>query len=254
MIVFSILAISSLFFIGLFFGSFLNVVIDRLPKNESIVRGRSHCESCNHILSWIDLIPLLSYFSTNGKCRYCHVALSLKYPLFEVVTGVLFAESFYVLAIGKGFESLITFPFILNVIYSLYILSSFLIIFFIDLEHGFIPDKIVYPGIIVSLIYLLFVHFDVNFLLAALAAFIFFYAIYFFTKKRGMGFGDVKLAILLGLFLGFPKIVIALYIAFLTGAAISLILVIAKKKKFHGGSIPFGPFMVIGALIAFFLR
>lgn len=251
---FSSVAELILFFIGLFFGSFLNVAIDRLPKGKSFVTGRSHCESCHHVLIWRDLIPLLSYIVAFGKCRYCKASLSLKYPFFEILTGILFAAAFYFLTLGKNTSQIVSWQFVLSLIYSLYVLCSFLIIFFIDLEHGLIPDKIIFPAIGISLIFLLVAHLDISYLLAALGAFLFFYAIYRLTRKKGMGFGDVKLSILLGLFLGFPKIVIALYIAFLTGAVISLILIIAKKKKFHGGSIPFGPFMAVGAMIAFFYR
>lgn len=139
--------------------------------------------------------------------------------------------------------------------YYLFIVSSLIVVFFSDLKYGIIPDRIVYPAIAVSFGYLFIIHnsyFMIHFL-SALGVFLFFLLLFLATRGRGMGFGDVKLVFLLGLFLGFPKIIVAFYISFLTGAVIGIILILWGKKKLHGTTIPFGPFLVAGALAALLL-
>jgi len=136
--------------------------------------------------------------------------------------------------------------------YYLFVISSLIVIFFTDLKYGIIPDKIVYPAILVSLLFLIsqYPNILISHVISALGAFLFFLILYLLTKGRGMGFGDVKLVFLLGLILGFPKIVVAFYIAFLTGAVVGCILILWGKKKFSGGIIPFGPYLVLGAIIS----
>lgn len=221
-------------------GSFLNVLIDRLPREESVVKGRSYCEKCKHKLFWYDLIPLLSFAILAGKCRYCRVSLSFYYPIVEITTGILFA---------------MTALFVLNnsqLPYFLYLISSLIVIFFIDLKFGIIPDKVLFPAIIAAFLFMIHDSLFINHLLSALGAFLFFFLLHVLTRSRGMGFGDVKFVILMGLVLGFPGIVFGLYIAFLTGAAISLMLVAWGKKKLRGSTIPFGPFLVLGMLVSLF--
>lgn len=228
------------FILGLIIGSFLNVLIDRMPRGEKIT-GRSYCESCDKTLGWIDLIPIFSYVRTKGKCRYCRVNLSLQYPLIEITTGTFFVLVF------------LLFPFP-NLIYFLFLISILIIIFMIDLKFGIILDKIIFPSIFITFLYLFFsgenivIHF-----ISALGSFLFFYFLYFITKKRGMGFGDVKFAFLIGLIFGFPETFYVLYVAFLTGALIGTILILWKKKKLKN-SVPFGPFLVIGCLIVLFFQ
>ena len=238
-----------LFLIGLFIGSFLGVVSDRLPLNKTIVKGRSYCDFCKKTLNWYDLIPLLSFLILKGKCRYCKKKLPLFYPATELLTGVLFAlVGFFFIPI-----SVVTF------VFYLFIISIFICIFFGDLKYGTISDKLIIAGTIVSFVFFLFFEKSVflNHLISAVAAFIFFVAIsyifLFLTKKESMGGGDIKLSFLLGFFLGFPGIVVSLYIAFLTGAIVSIILILWKKKSFQKDSLPFGPFLIIGSLISFFL-
>ena len=250
-----------LFIFGLFIGSFLNVLIDRIPRDESFTKGRSYCESCKKNLHFFDLIPVASFIFLKGKCRYCRTSLSLYYPLVEIVTGVMFMLAVFNLSFniyGLKFISVI------NLLFLLFIISSLIIIFFTDLKYGIIPDKILIPLIIVSFA---FVIQDILWIphhlsaggrddillnvVSGLAAFFFFLFLYLTTKGRGMGFGDVKLAFFMGLFLGFPKIIFALYVAFLTGALVSIILVLRGKKRFRGGTVPFGPFLVLGTVAGF---
>ncbi|MDO8658017.1 MAG: prepilin peptidase [Candidatus Levybacteria bacterium] len=250
-----------LFLFGLAIGSFLNVLIDRIPRNEPIVKSRSYCESCKKKLKWIDLIPVLSFIFLKGECRYCRSPISFYYPTVEFLTGILFISVVFLLPTSGIMNYELGIRNIAYMGYNLLIISALIVIFFTDLKYGIVPDKITYPVIIFSLFYLIF-NFPLsnpiqsdstfNFVLSALFAFMFFLLIFVITKGRGMGFGDVKLVFLLGLFLGFPKIVVALYLAFLTGAVISLILIMFRKKKFFGSTIPFGPFLVIGTIISLF--
>ncbi len=248
------------FLIGTAIGSFLNVLIDRLPHDESVIKGRSYCDSCKKQLAWYDLIPILSFVLLRGRCRYCHSPIGWYYPLVEFTTGLLFLFTFLHLPIQNFQFSIFSprgeagnFQFIATLFYYFFIVSSLIVIFFTDIKYGIIPDKIVYPGIFLSLMYLiLHTSYFIPHVLSALGAFLLFFLLHAVTRGRGMGFGDVKLAGFLGLFLGFPKVVVALYVAFLTGAVVALILVLLRKKKFKGSTVPFGPFLVIGTLISLF--
>jgi len=231
-----------LFILGLCIGSFLNVLADRLPNDRSIL-GRSKCDSCRKTLKAIDLIPIVSFVYLRGKCRFCHTSLSYQYLFAEILTGSMFVLT-YLLIFPLG---------IVNFIVALIIISCLIAIFFADLRYGIIPDELVAVGVISLIVWLgifeqgLFI----NHLLAGIGAGLFFLMIFLFTRGRGMGFGDVKLAVLLGLFLGFPDIVLALYIAFLTGGGTGIILILWKKKRLKS-SVPFGPFLILGTLITFY--
>lgn len=236
-----------IFVLGLVVGSFLNVLIYRVPRNLPL-SGRSFCPKCHKHLLWHDNIPLVSFVVLCGKCRFCKERISLRYPIVELLTGTLFVA----IAIQKQLvlvsilSSIVTF-------YWLFIIATLIVIFFIDLEHGIIPDKITYLAIVITAMYLFIIH-DSLFMIhlgSALGAVSFLLLLNLITRGRGMGLGDVKLAALMGLILGFPKIILALYCAFLTGAAISIILILAGNKRF-GDSIPFGPFLVFGTMFALF--
>lgn len=238
-----------LFILGLSIGSFLNVLIDRLPRRESIL-GRSYCEFCKKTLSWKDLIPALSFIYLRGKCRYCKAKLSYQYPIVEFITGLLFVLTIYYLPYTNFSTN-----YLVSSIYYLTIVSSLIVIFFSDLKYGIIPDKIIFPAVLVSLVYLFIIHnslFIIH-IASAIGAFLFFLFIYLITRGRGMGLGDVKLSFLIGLVLGFPGTIFALYIAFLTGGFIGIILILWKKKKLKY-AIPFGPFLVIGCGVSLFFQ
>lgn len=237
-----------LFIFGLSVGSFLNVLIDRLPKGESPVKGRSHCDKCKKTLKWYDLIPLLSFLILKGKCRYCKTKLSFYYPIIEFTTGVMFVLTF--LFVGSMNHELR----IMDLGYYLFLVSSLIVIFFADLKYGIIPDKVLFPAVAISFLYLFINHSSliINHFLAGLGASLFFLLLFLITRGRGMGFGDVKLSFLMGLILGFPNIIVSLYVAFLTGAIIGCILILWQKKRIRGTTIPFGPFLAIGTLISIF--
>ncbi len=234
-----------IFILGLVVGSFLNVVIYRLPKRESIVFPPSHCPHCRHKLAWYDLIPVVSYISLFGKCRYCKDNISYMYPLVELLTGLLF------LSIYSSFMSMG----IVVLLYYLLMLPIFFTIFFTDLKYGIIPFQLVLAGSVITSFYLLYTfspYILLSHLLSAFAAFAAFLFLFLITKGRGMGFGDVVLVFLMGLFLGSPDIAFALYIAFLTGAVTSLILILIGSKRLRHDTIPFGPFLAIGTFISLF--
>lgn len=242
----SIFFIFALFTIGLFIGSFLNVLIDRLPRNEKIT-GRSYCESCKKTLTWKDLIPVISFVYLHGKCRYCKTKLPLYYPFVEIVTGVMFALTFGIMNYESGIMDLLTLA------YSLFIVSIMTAIFFADLKHGIIPDKILLAGILVSLPVIFIIHNSLFMIqiASAIGAFGFMLLLYLVTKGKGMGFGDVKLAFLMGLILGFPGIFYSIYLAFLTGGVFAIILVLWKKRGLKS-QVPFGPFLVGNFLLVFY--
>lgn len=236
----------SIFVFGLIVGSFLNVLIYRLPQNLSLL-GRSFCPNCKKKISWYDNIPLLSFILLKGKCRFCHSPISLQYPIVELLTGILFVLIFFMLPDQN-------IKYLTSISYYLFIISSLIVIFFTDLKHGIIPDKITYSAIVVSIIFLTsqYPNIPISYFLSAFGAAAFLGFLHVITRGRGMGLGDVKLAALMGLFLGFPKIVLALYAAFLTGAIVSLILILVGKKRF-GQTIPFGPFLILGTILTLFL-
>ncbi len=243
-----------IFLIGILIGSFLNVVIYRIPRNESIAFPPSHCPRCKHKLSILDLVPIFSYLSLRGRCRYCHKGISMQYPIVECVTGLLFSFSY--LHFFGALPSSFALSNVINLLFYFFILSSLIAIFVIDWEEGIIPFKILFPALFTTVLYL--IQSDVStfwvHLISAFAAGCFFLIIFLVTRGRGMGFGDVVLAFFMGMLLGFPSIVGALYIAFLTGAGVSLILISLGRKKMSGSTIAFGPFLVVGTIIFLFWK
>jgi len=186
------------FIFGLIIGSFLNAVIYRLSeKDESVPKGRSYCPQCKHTLTWEDLIPLLSFFLLHGRCRYCKKRISWQYPLVEMFTGLVFLSIFNFTYVT--FETLY-----------LFIIASLLIVLFVyDLKHYILPDKILFSALIVSGIWYVVSGIILSTLYAAFGAALFFFALFALSKGRAMGFGDVKLALFMGLFLGWPNILVA---------------------------------------------
>ena len=246
-----------IFIIGLFVGSFLNCIIYRLPYNESFLRGRSYCPKCKHKLAFYDLVPLFSFLILKGKCRYCKEKISIQYPLIELTTGIIFFSLF------KFYFSFSN-PYNFLNLFFLSIFSCFLIIIFAyDSKHYIIPDKITYPAIVIALFYNLFLdatsqnlklvqlNNSVDGIIAAAISSLFLLSLFLFSRGRWLGLGDVKLVIFMGLFLGFPEILVALFLAYFIGAIIGVGLIILKKKGLKS-EIPFGPFLVTGTFLALF--
>lgn len=233
-----------IFIFGTVIGSFLNCVIWRIYKEESFLKGRSYCPSCRHKLSWYDLVPVFSFLVLGGRCRYCKKKISLQYPLVELATGILFL----MLAIYN-------FPAIF------FIISCFLIIIFVyDFRHYLIPDVVIYPAILIFCFwyfgrYLFFSDITkgeaLGTAMSAFGAATFFLATVMVSRGQWMGIGDIKLALLMGLLLGWPNIFVALFLSFLIGAIIGVGMILLKKKTLKS-EIPFGPFLVLGTFISLF--
>ena len=245
------------FIFGLVFGSFLNVVVYRLKSGEPIGLSRSFCPYCKTTLKWYDLVPLLSFIYLRGRCRYCRKKISWQYPIVEVLSGLLWFFVFYKVS-NSGLQVPSSKFQVLGFVYYIFVLSALLVIAVYDFKWRIIPDKIIYPAIVVVLIFNLF---EISkyqnimiFLwpfLVALIAFLFFFMFFYFSKGRAMGLGDAKLSFLIGLFLSPLLAIAAFMLAFVIGAASGIILIGLGKKSLKS-QIAFGPFLVLGAAIAFF--
>lgn len=248
-----------IFLFGLIIGSFLNSVIYRLEEGMPIWRwsNRSICPHCKKQLRWFELIPVISFIIQKGRCTACPEKISWQYPFVELATGLLFVGIMnYELGImGYELNSL----FLIQTIYFLIVSSLLILIFVFDYKHYIIPNQFVYSLIILSLgyniLYSLFIIHNSSFLIqAVLSALLlsgFFLSLVLISKGEWMGMGDVKFALFMGLFLGWPKIFVAFFMSFFIGSIISLALV-ARGEKGMQSQIPFGPFLIIGTLIALF--
>ncbi|MDB4939856.1 MAG: hypothetical protein JWO40_281 [Candidatus Doudnabacteria bacterium] len=238
------------FIFGSIIGSFLNVLILRLPV-EKTLNGRSHCMQCKHQLNALDLVPILSFVFLRGKCRYCKKPFSHRYFYIEVITGLLFALCFAKLFPINSLEYLI-------LLKSFFISAVLMVVFMIDYEHFLILDKVVIFASVVLILFnlaidialhsLWFNSLTLNGLLAALGLFLFFGGLYYISKGRWIGFGDVKFSFVLGLATVFPIIVINILLAFMIGSVVGLVLMASKTKKLQS-EIPFGTFLAISCMI-----
>lgn len=231
---------------GLIWGSFLNVVIYRLPLEKSVVKPASYCPKCKATIKFYDNIPVISYLILSGKCRYCKTGISIQYPLIETITAFSFWAAYqYTGEITIHMAAIIVF---LGLIIALGI---------IDLKHMILPDELTLGGAALFLIYAFF-HPEQNtieLIVTALAAALFFAAIYFYyvkiRKREGLGFGDVKFMLLLGAFLGFQKLTVAVLIASFAGVLVGLFFIVFKKKTVKL-ALPFGTFLSLGSYISLF--
>lgn len=223
--------------IGLCVGSFLNVVADRIPAGESIVRPSSHCPGCGREISPSDLIPVLSYLVLRGHCRYCGATIPKRVPVIEAVTGGLFALSYlYYGLTASAFVHIFYF-------------CLFLLLMVIDLEHTIIPNKIVYPAAVIALAISTFTP-GVGILSALIggaAGFVIFLVIAI-VSRGGMGLGDVKMATLIGFATGFPLVFVSLLMAVMMGGLVAIFLLVARLKKAKEG-IPFAPYLSLATMI-----
>src|SRR3989338_6340340 len=206
------------FLFGTIVGSFLSVLSDRLPRHEQVVWGRSYCDHCKKLLRWYELVPIASYLVQGGRCRRCKGKLSFQYPVVECMTGIGF-----VLITQKFLPPLVS-------LCVMVLFCSLLVITVSDMKYKIIPDSMVVSGIVAAGFLLLINNSSTYalYFVSALGAAAFFLILWMATRGCGVGVGDVKLAFLLGLWLGFPYIVIALYLAFLTGATTGVTLILAQ--------------------------
>ncbi|WKV08968.1 prepilin peptidase [Thermoanaerobacterium sp. CMT5567-10] len=227
-----------IFIFGTTIGSFLNVVIYRLPRNESIVYPPSHCTKCKSELKPYDLVPVFSYIILKGRCRYCGDKISIRYPIVELTTGLIY----FILFIYFGIS-------IKSLSYA-FLVSLLIVITFIDIEHKIIPNKIILIGLIAGAIFrvLMFNYgvwdYIVGFFLGGGVL-----LLISLLSGGGMGGGDIKLMALIGLFIGWKLTISTLFIAVLLGA-VGGVLLIALKIKTRRDYIPFGPYISTACIIS----
>jgi leader peptidase (prepilin peptidase)/N-methyltransferase len=230
--------------LGLAVGSFLNVCIDRLPQNKSIVFPPSHCEACQHKLAAKDLIPVFSYLRLRGRCRYCQASVPRRLFWVELATAVIFALLYWHYGLSPRLGVMIFYA------------CLFIIMFVIDLEQGLVLNKVVYPAMVVALLLALVPEPGFSQLAAMRVAnaaiggavgFAMFLLIAL-VSRGGMGWGDVKLAALIGLATGFPLVFVAIVMGAILGGIVAVALMIARRKK-RRDPIPFGPFLALAAMV-----
>jgi prepilin signal peptidase PulO-like enzyme (type II secretory pathway) len=274
------------FIFGLIIGSFLDCIANRSFSNLSFL-GRSFCDHCKKTLPVYALIPVLSYLFLKGKCSFCHKKISPESTLLEIITGLLTAFILFtslppqVLSLEWG--SLIILG--SELIFKLFAVYVFIVVFITDIKSGLIPDRITYPSIIFSIVFLIsisafkvglfyfslknsqlgqyllppnsdyfyrhteFLLLDLGWALGSgIAVGLFFLILILVTRGRGMGGGDMKLGVFIGLVLSFPNSLAAIMLSFLLGSVFGIILIASKVKKF-GQTIPFGPFLSLSSII-----
>lgn len=223
---------------GCLTGSFLNVVIYRLPREKSLVLPGSKCPGCDNPIAFYDNIPVVSWLLLGGKCRNCKEKISIRYPLVELVTGILFLMVYNSFDIGY------------NWIFLSYFVSLMVVITWIDIDFMLILHSITYPSIVVGFVYSYINNTLPQSILGSIIGGVLFYLIakisLLVMKKEGMGMGDVTFVALLGAWLGLTNLMGSLFISFLLGSLIGIVFLAVKGKSEH---FPFGPSLAIGALI-----
>ncbi|HPD20123.1 MAG: prepilin peptidase [Desulfomonilia bacterium] len=227
--------------IGLFIGSFLNVCIHRIPREESIVFPSSRCPGCGAKIKPWDNIPVLSYLILRGKCRSCKEKISIRYPLVETLSALLALAMLYRFGLNASFAVYYAWA------------CALLVITFIDLDHQIIPDSLSIGGIVVglALVWWMPVSYKDAFIGLGLGAGLLvavIYGYYFLTGKQGMGGGDVKLLGMIGVFTGWQGVLFTIFTGSLLGSLVGIPWALLQKKNMQT-AIPFGPFLALGALL-----
>jgi len=239
---FSILTV--IFITGLAFGSFASVIIHRLHTQEKgMLMGRSKCPKCAHTLGVVDLIPLVGYLVNQFKCRYCKEPISLMYPFLELFMGC----SFFLTAALTGLDSI---PLL---VFNLLIAFVFVTLSFYDILFKEVPDSVVLPAFIAALLFNATLGgFSLQSLgLGVMVPVLFFATLFFASRGKWLGGGDVRIGAMMGALLGWPGILVALFLAYLTGSVFSVIGLLTKKLT-RKSQIPFAPFLILGTYITMF--
>jgi leader peptidase (prepilin peptidase) / N-methyltransferase len=233
------------FALGAVVGSFLNVCIYRLPKDQSIVFPASRCPGCGENIRWHDNVPILSYLLLRGRCRFCKAPISIQYPLVELLNALL--TLFLFMRFGPTFAFLVLFLFC----------SAMVVITFIDLEHQIIPDVISLPGIVAGFAFSFFIpqlgwlNSLMGILVGGGSLWLVAAGYELLTKKEGMGGGDIKLLAMMGAFFGWKAVPFIIFVSSLTGSVIGISVMLAKKED-SKLAIPFGPFLALGSIVYIF--
>jgi leader peptidase (prepilin peptidase) / N-methyltransferase len=258
------LIIFFVFLFGLIIGSFLNCLIWRLYKGEGMM-NRSYCPKCRHQIDWYDNIPVLSFIFLRGRCGHCHERISWQYPLVEFITGILF-----VIAFSNNFQfSIFNFQTIFNfqifnsvqitnykllitVFRDWFIISIMIIIFIYDLRWYLILDRVTLPACFIVFLFNLYLGINwQNLLISGIIGGSFFLLQYVVSRGKWIGGGDIRLGLLMGFALGWPNILLAILLAYIIGAFISIGLIISKKKGWDS-QIPLGIFLSTATIITLF--
>lgn len=235
-----LIALAAVF--GAIIGSFLNVVIYRLPLGQSLVTPPSRCRQCGYSLRWFDNIPIFSWLALRGRCRKCGVRVSWQYPVVELITAILFAVVTWLTPIGPLLAA------------RLILVCILIALFGIDLEHQILPNSITLPGIVTGLIFSFVAPPGIkDAMLGAIVGGGILYAIawgyYLWRRAEGMGMGDVKMLAMIGAFLGWKAVLVTLVLSSFSGAIIGVILMSVQKGDMKV-ALPFGTFLALGALAA----
>lgn len=226
--------------LGLVLGSFLNVVIYRLPRHESLIRPGSRCPGCGTSIHCYDNIPVLSWLVLRGRCRACQMRISCRYPLVEAITGLAFLLAMW--RFGLTWPVLVAWAFI----------AAMVAIAFIDYDHMIIPNRIVLPGAVIGLAASIAI--DPSrwwvYMVASVGAATFMFALVMLWPG-GMGPGDVKMALFMGTVLG-VSVIVGLFAAFLFGSLAGVFMMVVMKRS-RKTKIPFGPYLALGSMLALFL-
>ena len=227
---------------GLVVGSFLNVCIYRLPRNQSIVWPASRCTSCGRPLAWYENVPVVSWLVLRGRCRTCRARISAIYPVVELMT----AASFVAVGLRTGHGPLLY--------VRLLFVASLIVLFSIDVRHKILPNAITVPGIAVGLVSAWFLPpgWSAALIGAAGGAALLWgiaYAYYRVREEEGLGMGDVKMLAMIGAFLGWKLMLLTIVLASLSGSIVGLAIVLIKRGSMKY-ALPFGTFLAVGALVA----
>ena len=240
--------VALVFIFGAFIGSFLNVVIFRLHRQESFIKGTSKCLFCGHRLMPLDLMPILSYFYLRGHCRYCRQPFSKQYPLVEFFTALIFVLV-YLHVFPDPNNSLFSAKNILYLMDYWALAAALIVVFVYDFKYYLILDTVIWPATVLAITVNLFLGYNpLHLLYGAIIGGGFFALQFAISRGRWIGGGDIRLGMLMGVILGWPYILAALFIAYVLGSLISVILILYRKKAWHD-KIPFGTFLALSTLI-----
>lgn len=237
------------FVLGLVVGSFLNVVLARLHTGESIVCGRSHCPRCQTTLAYRDLIPVVSYLWLKGRCRTCQQPIDTQYPVVELMVGVCFALEYLRLFVGWHVPPVALLHPVLFFVRDMGCFCALLVIFVYDLRHTLILDRVTLP--VMGFVFFMNLWLGMpwhTLLLGALVVGGCFLFQFLISKGTWVGGGDVRLGVLMGLILGFPLSVVALFLAYVLGAVVAVYILIKRKKGLRS-EMAFGPFLALATML-----
>jgi len=232
-----------IFYVGAIVGSFLNVLIYRVPREKSIIKPRSYCPNCKHPIRFYDNLPIFSYLILHGRCRHCRYHIPIRYPMVEILSGLI-----WLFLIGFNDVQITTFS-------SIILLEGLLVLAWIDGHHGFIPDKIIITLAFIGALYHvlfnaeIFLSGVVGALISGCLMFLWAYIGEKIFKKPAIGGGDIKLIAVTGLFLGAKLTLLGLFLGFAVGGIFGLIKIYQKKLQLKA-TVAFAPFLLVGVSLA----